>query len=99
MSGADWSRAESDVVVAQMFSSFLRMQETSVEVGIKNKQQAHLAYVILWQQNSDIFFSFFVHRPRPTRCLSKSCAFSQDDVQCNKKAFPYTKFCKNRIFL
>ncbi|KAJ7389824.1 INO80 complex subunit D [Desmophyllum pertusum] len=38
-------------------------------------------------------------RPRPAKCLAKTCAFSQDDVQCNKKAFPYTKFCKDRIFL
>ena len=38
MCHANWLRAESDVVVAQMFSSFLRMQEASMEVGIKNKQ-------------------------------------------------------------
>ncbi|XP_078376847.1 uncharacterized protein LOC144660154 isoform X3 [Oculina patagonica] len=36
-------------------------------------------------------------RPRPAKCLTKTCAFSQDDVQCNKKAFPYTKFCKDHI--
>lgn len=36
-------------------------------------------------------------RPRPARCYVKTCAFTQDDVQCNKKAFPYTKFCKDHI--
>lgn len=36
-------------------------------------------------------------RPRPSKCVTKTCAFSQDDVQCGKKAFPYTKFCMDHI--
>lgn len=36
-------------------------------------------------------------RAKPSRCVRKTCAFSQGDVQCDKKAFPYTKFCKDHI--
>lgn len=48
--------------------------------------------------NSQVTCLFVTHRAKPSRCVRKTCAFSQGDVQCDKKAFPYTKFCKDRIF-
>lgn len=36
-------------------------------------------------------------RARPSKCLMKTCAFSLAEAQCTKKAFPYTKFCKDHI--
>lgn len=75
MSCADWLRVESDVVVAQMFSSFLHMQE------------AHLSYVILWQQNSDIFFPFLSTDPDQQDACQKVVPFHKMMSSAIKKLF------------
>ena len=60
---------------------------SSMEVGIENKQQTHLAYVILWQQNSDIFFPFLSTDPDQQDASQKLVLFHNMMSSAVKKLF------------